>query len=78
MAGQAEGYEALGPVEAPRAGAGRVKDSVQASQATHRGVLRAPVHRGRELAVWLRHRLRDRSAHREDPIRVELDPTRLW
>ncbi|GGO97919.1 primosomal protein N' [Actinomyces gaoshouyii] len=78
MAGQAEGYEALGPVEAPRAGAGRAKDSAQASQATHRGVLRVPVPRGRELAGWLRHRLRDRSAHREDPIRVELDPTHLW
>lgn len=78
MAGQAEGYEALGPVEAPRVGAGRVKASQEAVQGAHRGVLRAPVSRGRELALWLRHRLRDRSAHREDPVRVELDPTHLW
>ncbi|WP_315503610.1 primosomal protein N' [Actinomyces radicidentis] len=68
----AAGYEVLGPVEAPpvrgqTARAGEV-----------RGLVRAPVSRGRELAALLRVRSRERSARREEPLRVELDPTVLW
>jgi len=41
-------------------------------------LVRAPLSRGRAIATMLGVRLRDRSARREEPVRVELDPTRLW
>ena len=53
--------------------------SVSTSSApASRALVRAPLSRGKALATMLGVRLRDRSARREEPVRVELDPTRLW
>lgn len=43
-----------------------------------RALIRVPLAQGRQLARWLRVRQRERSARREEPVRVELDPTVLW
>ena len=67
----ADGFEVLGPV-APPPVHGQVPPGVA------RALVRAPLSRGRALATMLEVRLRDRSARREEPVRVELDPTRLW
>ena len=68
---EADGFEVLGPV-APPPVHGQVAPGVA------RALVRAPLSRGRALANMLGVRLRDRSARREEPVRVELDPTRLW
>lgn len=68
---EADGFEVLGPV-APPPVHGQVAPGVA------RALVRAPLSRGRALANMLGVRLRDRSARREAPVRVELDPTRLW
>ena len=67
----ADGFEVLGPVTPPPA-----HDQVSPDAA--RALVRAPLSRGKALATMLGVRLRDRSARREEPVRVELDPTRLW
>ena len=67
----ADGFEVLGPVASPP-----VRGQVSSGMA--RALVRAPLSRGRALATMLGVRLRDRSARREEPVRVELDPTRLW
>lgn len=43
-----------------------------------RALVRVPSAEGGRLAAWLRVRQRERSARREEPVRVELDPTVLW
>ena len=43
-----------------------------------RALIRVPLSQGRELATMLRLELRERSVHREEAVRVELDPTVLW
>ena len=68
---EADGFEVLGPVAPPP-----VHGQVLPGAA--RALVRAPLSRGKALATMLRVRLRDRSARREEPVRVELDPTRLW
>ena len=68
---EADGFEVLGPVTPPPA-----HDQVSPDAA--RALVRAPLSRGKALATMLGVRLRDRSARREEPVRVELDPTRLW
>ena len=67
----ADGFEVLGPVTPPPVRG-------QATSGAVRALVRAPLSRGKALATMLGLRLRDRSAHREEPVRVELDPTRLW
>ena len=67
----ADGFEVLGPVASPPVRG-------QVSSGVARALVRAPLSRGRALATMLGVRLRDRSARREEPVRVELDPTRLW
>ena len=67
----ADGFEVLGPVTPPPVRG-------QATSGVVRALVRAPLSRGKALATMLGLRLRDRSAHREEPVRVELDPTRLW
>ncbi|WP_182911295.1 primosomal protein N' [Actinomyces sp. 2119] len=71
---QEQGFETLGPVlpgpVGETAGDGGVGEA--------RGLIRCPASRGSELAAMLRHHLRERSVRREDPVRVELDPTSLW
>ena len=67
----ADGFEVLGPV-APPPVRGQVPPGVA------RALVRAPLSQGKALATMLGVRLRDRSARREEPVRVELDPTRLW
>ena len=67
----ADGFEVLGPVTPPPVRG-------QAPSGAVRALVRAPLSRGKALATMLGVRLRDRSAHREEPVRVELDPTRLW
>ena len=49
-----------------------------ASGVVHRALIRAPSSRGRELADALALWARERSAHRQEAVRVELDPTLLW
>ena len=68
---EADEFEVLGPVAPPPVRG-------QVPPGTARALVRAPLSRGRALATMLGVRLRDRSARREEPVRVELDPTRLW
>ena len=68
---EADGFEVLGPVAPPP-----VRGQVPSGMA--RALVRAPLSRGKALATMLGVRLRDRSARREELVRVELDPTRLW
>jgi len=68
---EANEFEVLGPVAPPPVRG-------QVPPGTARALVRAPLSRGRALATMLGVRLRDRSARREEPVRVELDPTRLW
>ena len=87
-AARAAGWDVLGPVPAPGAGApppdaradeapaGAPPDA--ASGVVHRAFIRAPSSRGRELADALALWARERSAHRQEAVRVELDPTLLW
>lgn len=65
---RAQDFEVLGPVPVGR----------HEGRETVRGLVRAPVSRGSELARELRLRLRERSVRREDAVRAELDPTVLW
>jgi len=78
---RANGFEALGPVAAPRRGDGTgapQAPSAAPGAGDARGLIRAPLSRGRELAAFLRLQVREASVRREDPVRVELDPTVLW
>ena len=68
---EADGFETLGPVAPPP-----VNGQVAAGAA--RALVRAPLTRGKALARMFALRLRDRSARREEQVRVEMDPTRLW
>lgn len=96
-AARAAGWDVLGPVPAPGAGApadtaptgapaGPAPPGAQAGAPTgapasgvvHRALIRAPSSRGRELADALALWARERSAHRQEAVRVELDPTLLW
>ncbi len=72
---ESEGFETLGPAPVE---VGRAAPSAPGDGAIVRALIRAPVDRGRELAAVLRVGQRERSAHREEPVRVELDPTVLW
>ena len=67
----ADGFEVLGPVAPPPIN-GQVAPGVA------RALVRVPRSHGRELSEMLAVRLRDRSARREEPVRVEMDPTHLW
>ncbi|SDN63242.1 replication restart DNA helicase PriA [Actinomyces ruminicola] len=72
-------FEVLGPVAVPRQAAGSPSaPAAPAEPKAMRGLIRAPLGRGRELAAFLRLQLRDGSVRREEPVRVELDPTVLW
>lgn len=68
---EADGFEILGPVAPPPVN-GRVASGMV------RALVRAPRSQGKELSEMLAVRLRDRSARREEQVRVEMDPTRLW
>lgn len=68
---QADGFECVGPVTPPPVNG-------QVVPGTARALVRAPMSRGRELVRMLALKLRDRSVRRDDPVRVEVDPTRLW
>ena len=76
---ESAGFETLGPASAPPGPeAERPPVSASGGDATVRALIRTRVDRGRELAAMLRVRQRERSARREDAVRVELDPTVLW
>lgn len=75
---QSENFETLGPAPTPVAGTAQQDRSAPGGGSTARALIRAPADRGRELAIMLRVRQRERSAHREETVRVELDPTVLW
>ncbi|WP_172192599.1 primosomal protein N' [Actinomyces faecalis] len=65
------GWDVLGPVEIlPR------RD--ERTTSTYRALIRVPLTQGRQLAEELRLRQRERSARREESVRIELDPTVLW
>lgn len=71
----AEGFETHGPVPVEtRPGQAPPPGGAEAA----RGLVRAPLARGRELASLLRVRQRERSMRREERVRIELDPTVLW
>ena len=40
--------------------------------------MRAPLKHGEELARMLRLYTRERSVRRDEPVRIEVDPTVLW
>ena len=75
---QSENFETLGPAPTPVSGTAQQDRSAPGGGSTARALIRAPADRGRELAIMLRVRQRERSAHREETVRVELDPTVLW
>ncbi|NDR52695.1 primosomal protein N' [Actinomyces sp. 565] len=76
---RAAGFEVLGPVAVPaRAAGGPGAPEAQPEPEATRGLIRTPLPRGRELAEFLRLQVREASVRREDPVRVELDPTVLW
>ena len=79
---ESAGFETLGPAPVPPGpGSERPPASASgsdASDATVRALIRTQVDRGHELAAMLRVRQRERSARREEAVRVELDPTVLW
>ena len=75
---QSENFETLGPAPTPVAGTAQQDRSAPGGGSTARALIRVPADRGRELAIMLRVRQRERSAHREETVRVELDPTVLW
>ncbi|WP_315582744.1 primosomal protein N' [Actinomyces viscosus] len=68
---EADGFEILGPVAPPPVNG-------QVAPGMVRALVRAPRSHGKELSEMLAVRLRDRSARREEQVRVEMDPTRLW
>ena len=73
-AARAAGWDVLGPVPAPGAGApppdARADEAPDvASGVVHRALIRAPSSRGRELADALALWARERSAHRRRPDR---------
>ena len=74
---ESAGFETLGPASAPP-GPETEPPSASGGDAAVRALIRTQVDRGRELATMLRVRQRERSARREDAVRVELDPTVLW
>lgn len=76
--GEEAGFETLGPVAAPVSGSDEHSFPLAPGGQDVRALIRAPVERGRELAAALRVRQRERSARREEPVRIELDPTVLW
>ena len=67
----ADGFEVLGPVAPPP-----VKGQVTPGAA--RALVRAPLSQEEKLTGMLALKLRDRSAKREEPVRVVMSPTRLW
>ncbi|WP_180342476.1 primosomal protein N' [Actinomyces wuliandei] len=72
---QAQGFETLGPVLLGPVG----ESAGDGGAGEARALIRCPASRGSELSAMLRHHLRERSVRRrEDPVRVELDPTFLW
>ncbi|WP_158247714.1 primosomal protein N' [Actinomyces qiguomingii] len=77
---RAAGFEVLGPVVAPRHGAPPAPSPYAPAPeaAGMRGLIRAPLSRGRDLADFLRLQAREASVRREEPVRAELDPTVLW
>ena len=76
---ESAGFETLGPASAPPGPEAELPPvSASGGDATVRALIRTRVDRGRELAAMLRVRQRERSARREDAVRVELDPTVLW
>lgn len=81
---EAEGFEVLGPAPVPEAtgrdGAAPTVSVVDPSgtAAGVRALVRTPVTRGHDLADLLRAWKRERSAHRDETVRIELDPTVLW
>ena len=66
------GFEVLGPVVAPRNH--RQGEAPPAARA----LVRAPLKHGEELARMLRLYTRERSVRRDEPVRIEVDPTVLW
>lgn len=70
---QDQGFETLGPVQAAVESA-----TGDGGPGEARALVRCPASRGSQLAEMLRHHLRERSVRREEPVRVELDPTVLW
>ncbi|MDO4244149.1 MAG: primosomal protein N' [Actinomyces sp.] len=66
---EATGFETLGPAAVEHA---------DSSAPRARGLVRSDPGRGRELAAALRHVQRERAARRQEPLRVQLDPTLLW
>ena len=80
---ESAGFETLGPAPVPPGPGGSERPPASASgsdagDATVRALIRTQVDRGHELAAMLRVRQRERSARREEAVRVELDPTVLW
>ncbi|WP_167202243.1 primosomal protein N' [Actinomyces respiraculi] len=76
-AAKARGWDVLGPVRAPEPAAQPTRAGAPAPERV-RALVRVPLAQGRELAEALRLQARERSVHREDPVRIELDPTVLW
>lgn len=70
-AARARGWDVLGPVHVP--GPAEADTAAQV-----RALIRVPLAEGRELAQALRLQARERSVRREEPVRIELDPTVLW
>ncbi|WP_250739177.1 primosomal protein N', partial [Actinomyces sp. 186855] len=76
-AARARGWDVLGPVHAPQPVARPTRGGAPAPEHV-RALVRVPLTQGRELAEALRLQSRERSVHRQDPVRIELDPTVLW
>ena len=77
---RASGWDVLGPALAPPAPGGHDGGdaAVRGGHPRVRALVRGPRARGHELARMLRLLARERSVHRQEPVRVELDPTLLW
>ena len=50
----------------------------QVTSGVARALVRAPLSQDEKLAGMLALKLRDRSAKREEPVRIVMGPTRLW
>ena len=72
-----QGWDVLGPVHAPQPVAQPTRAGVPAPERV-RALVRVPLSQGHDLAETLRLQSRERSVRREDPVRIELDPTVLW
>ncbi|MDY3679063.1 MAG: primosomal protein N' [Actinomyces urogenitalis] len=78
---RSRGWDVLGPVDVRtlrRPSAAGPAAQGAAASVQSRALIRVPLSQGRELATMLRLELRERSVHREEAVRVELDPTVLW